>query len=184
VAAGVILAAACNEPEPEPEPELRESSAISDPYLWTQTPPALDPFVARRSGEIVCDPVLGFSPELFGGVPSFEVDTGWCNFVTVQQLAAADLQEGDRLRIRVWHGELTAPEPAEGYVGIALGDEIVWDQSEAIPGPSTPIDAEIELTKAYPEDVDVYFHVDNHGLNTWALLILERDPYETVATAP
>ena len=45
------------------------------------------------------------------------------------------------------------------------------------------MDAEIELTRDYPDDVDVVFHVDNHGMNTWSLLILERHPHED-ADAP
>ncbi len=167
--------------ELEPASEPRDALSLVDHDWWVQASPAMDPYVHRRPQQGAnCDAELGFSPESFvgasGEVPAFEIDTGWCNFLTVEQPALADLRTGEQLRVLLWHYELLAPEPSTAYVALALEGQTVWDETVLIPNEATLIEAVIPVDQPWPEGSAVQFHVDNHGANTWELLEIVREP--------
>ncbi len=161
--------------ESQPLPP-REIVSIAEPEGWAPVPPAQDVYVDRRPSPVRCEPELGYTVEDYIGQQVFKVDTGWCNFITVEQGALVDLRADEIIDLKVWHFELSAPEPAQALLALAIDGESVWEQSVAIPGDAGLIETVIELTRDYPEGAELQFHVDNHGENNWMLFRLEREP--------
>lgn len=172
----VCMVLACELPE-EPSPEPREEVWIIDHDAWALTPPARDVYVERRPpGGVSCEAEVGYRAELFSGVDAFEIDTGWCNFLTVEQALMVDLRSDEQINLRMWHFELDAAEPAEAFLSVALAGVVVWEERVPIPGESDLIDAIIDVDVDYDEQTQIQFHLDNHGANSWALLEVVRQP--------
>lgn len=173
----VTLSLAACAPEPEPLPP-REIVAIAEPTAWEIVPPAQDAYVDRRPSPVRCDPELGYYVEEWAGAQAFKVDTGWCNFLTVQQPARVDLRADEVIDLKVWHFDLRAASPAEAMLGLAIDGEPVWEARVPIPSEEGQVDALIELEHSVPEGAQLQFHLDNHGDNQWILFRLEREPDE------
>ncbi len=155
--------------------EPREPAPLVLPDAWALVPPAEDVYVRRRPSSVRCEAELGYRNDLYAGVPAFEVDTAWCNFITVRQPARVDLRADEILDLRLWHFELVADAPAEAFLGLAIDGEEVWERRVAIPGQPALEAAIIELARDYPEGVEVQFHLDNHGENNYVLLNIDRE---------
>ncbi len=169
----LLLVAGCPAGEDTP-------SEDSDPVLlavidgWERvTDPTRDVFFAVLPSDSPCDE-SGVGVEEFG--LSFEVKTDLCNDVTVAQLTRTDLVAGDEIRIRTWHDVLQSPTPGEGYVGIALAGEIIWEVDVPIPSSYDTINADVVIDGDHPKGTELQFHVHNHGANSWNLLDLQRVP--------
>ena len=171
VAIGGVIACDAEPSMHEPRPPAE----LVDADVWMRTPEALDAYVTRRPAGVMCDPQVGYGSELFGGVPALEINTGWCNFLTVDQPLLADIRPGERLVVSVWHFELWANEPAEAFLGLAIDGEPLWEHRVPIPSESGLVHEAIELDDVYDIGTEVQFHLDNHGLNSWALLSITRD---------
>ncbi|MCS6760404.1 MAG: hypothetical protein MO852_16865 [Candidatus Devosia euplotis] len=126
-----------------------------------------DPFRAFDDGGCA-NPSTGF--ELFGGEPSFGIDAVDCAYVTVAQPTLTSIAEGDPLRFRLWHFELTAPGASSATVALALDGRVVHELYLPIPGPSgldvPRFSAPFEVAAGAP----LHFHVRNHGSNSYSLL--------------
>ncbi len=163
-----LLVAAC------PEPAPAEPTALAVAEGWVRvTDPAVDVFAAERPPEAVCDD-SGYAVEPIE--QSFEVRTGVCDYLTVRQGALEPLAPGDVVEIRVAHEELVSPIASEGYVGLAIDGEIVWEGRTPIPGPAGVLKGEVTIERALPEGAELQFHVHNHGANSWALLSVMVTP--------
>lgn len=140
--------------------------------LWVDVSlDADDPFAERAPSMRECS-LAGWLVEADGT----EVDTGLCNFVSLQQPTLLDARRGDALRVVFFHFDLTSPEPAEGFAALALGDEVVWTYETRIPGPAGYFDEVVELERGAPAGTPLTFHIDNHGQNTWKLGLLQLNP--------
>lgn len=171
VCAALVLAG-CPAGEPEPDPEPVRIASI---HGWTRVvDPATDVFAAMRPAEVPCDEA-GYGLEQLG--LSFEVKTDLCNYVTVRQATMAPLFAGDVLAIRGWHDVLAAPPerpgPTQGYLGLALDGELLWEGTFAIPGPFEVISADVEVADDVPQGAELQYHVHNHGINSWNLADLD-----------
>ncbi|MEM9456649.1 MAG: hypothetical protein AAGF11_20895 [Myxococcota bacterium] len=172
----LLLAVSLSACAPEAPPAPREIAAIADPTAWELVPPAQDVYVQRRPSPVQCDPTQGYYAEQWAGVMAFKVDTGWCNFLTVQQPALVDLRADEVIDLKIWHFELRANAPAQAWLGLAIDGTPVWDTQVPIPGDPGLVEAIIELDRDVPEGAPLQFHVDNHGENQWLLFRLEREP--------
>lgn len=143
---------------------------LVDVDAWVQVERGEDPFWPGLPLRVDCDPLMGMGPAPFGAIDVFEVSTGWCNWATVEQPLLDDVAAGEMVRPRVWHFELTAPEPAEGYAGVAIEGEILWEYRTPIPAPSALASHGWITETEIPAGTLVQFHVDNHGLNSWNLV--------------
>jgi hypothetical protein len=137
---------------------------------WVEVAPGEDPFAPPSPIRIECDPVEGFGTEQFGGYLVFEVLTGVCKWATVEQPLLEDVAAGELFRPRLWHFELTSPEPAEGYAAVAIDGRIVWEYRVSIPSPSALVRHSWVADQDIPAGTPVQFHVDNHGINSWNLV--------------
>ena len=95
------------------------------------------------------------------------------SFSRAQQGSLNAAEAGEELQIRIWHSELNADEPAIGYVGLAIGEDIVWEGEVSIPSEAGPLEGTITLTDSIELGEPLRVHVHNHGENTWTLLQLE-----------
>ncbi len=158
-----VFVAGCGVREVEPLVDLEAFTVVSHE--------AADPFRDQAPSDANCDlATTGY--ELFGGEPSFGVDTMRCGYVTAEARALTHIAEGDQIHIRLWHFDLIAPEAATATVAIAVRGETLYEQFLAIPGPSG-LDAPYFEAPFDAETGDpVHFHVRNHGSNSYALLEL------------
>lgn len=156
------------EEEPKPPPEER---AVVDPHGWMQADAATDAFASMRPPDATCDPVEGFGPDWLGGVPSWEINTDSCNYLTIAQTTIEDVRAGDPMGLRLWHFELASSEPdASAYVGVAIDGTIAWETAIPIPSEAALVTGEWEAPVDAPAGTEVQFHLHNHGVNSWDLL--------------
>jgi hypothetical protein len=162
---GVALCGGCcDEPEQEPPVSLVAGEG------WTRVvDEAADSFAEARPATATCDEAGFYLDPL---TRAFEVDTGLCDFLTIQQPAGEAIAAGDTVFIAIAHGELTAPSPSEGYVGLALDGELVWEYQTPIPAPADVVEAEVEVSRDMAPGGNIQVHFHNHGANTWELTSL------------
>src|SRR5690606_1386281 len=144
------------------------SASLVDATLWEEVPEDSDPFAAHRPADLDCNP-FGYAPEDLQGEPAFYVDTGLCNYLTVEQPSQLAVNPGDTGNVRVYHYELSADEPADGHVAIAIDGVPVWGQVVAIPADPAWVEGRWTAKAEAPRGTKIQFHVRNHGANEWAL---------------
>lgn len=166
---GVALCAGCGEDEGPCTP-----TALIDPQAWTSVALDEDPFAGDRSEGVVCDEE-GIKIEDFGGETSLAVETRLCAFATVHQPTVADLGTCERILVRMWYFELLAPEPSEAHLALATDAGTIWEKTLPIPGPSGLIYESVPVD-ALPAGSELYWHVDNHGTNSYNLLEISGQP--------
>jgi hypothetical protein len=150
---------------PPLDPEPVTIASITD---WTRvTDTDTDVFADMRPPSVRCDE-SGFGLEQFG--LSFEIKTGLCDYLTVAQPTLEPLVEGDVIAIRIWHDQLRAATPGEGYVGLALGGELLWEDTVPIPSEYGTVNADVTIDRDVPAGTELQYHVHNHGINSWNLL--------------
>lgn len=168
---GVGLLGAC---PVEPEPKPPESLSLIELDAWQRVgDPAVDVFADQRPPEALCDDT-GYVVDPLRQV--FEVQTEVCDYLTVSQPTLEPLAPGDVVTVQAYHDMLTAPEPAEGYIGLALDGEIEWEYVVAIPADAAIIEQEFTIDRALPVGTDLQMHVHNHGPNTWELVDVRVTP--------
>jgi hypothetical protein len=88
----------------------------------------------------------------------------------VKQPTQRELAAGDLLKVRLWHFALSAPEPAEAHAALLVAGLRVLDERIAIPQPGALIVRQVRVERDVPAGALVYFHLHNHGANSWALV--------------
>lgn len=172
------LASACN-PDPgttessstaaastttTPDPTGGEMVPLVGAMEWMQVAAAADPLPDHRPAEVIC-PLGAWVFEAQG----LEIDTTGCNYGSFTQPAKVDVGEGKRIVASLYHFDLTAAEPATAHAALLIGETIVWEQEIAIPGPANAFMIDLPSPVAAPAGTPVYFHLHNHGQNTWTL---------------
>ncbi len=137
------------------------------PEDWAPVDAEQDPF-DDRPPDVDC-PIHGAKAE--DGI--FEVETDICHYGTFAHPIAADLRAGDTIEATVWHLQLWAEQRAEGHVALMLGDRLLWEDRIPIPGREAVYPVEVTLEEEAPAGTPLYFHVHNHGANSWRLLEVE-----------
>ena len=132
---------------------------------WVPTPLVTDPLASHRPFDLRCK--RPFSPEH----DALEIDTRTCNYASASQPLSRPLEVGDRLAIRMWWYPLASQEPSEAHIALLLGNEIVWEEHVAIPGPADVRELELESPASFGVDDEITIHLHNHGYNNW---IFER----------
>jgi hypothetical protein len=155
------------------EPEPRQLVTAAD---WLVVPPERDVFVAMRPETVECPPSDGYAAVDFGGEPAFEVHTQFCNYLTVEQPLVDDVAAGELVNVRVWHFQLSAPEPAVGYTAVAVEGAVRWEQEVEIPADSGLLSSGWVTDHELPAGTLVQFHVHNHGFNSWSLIEITAEP--------
>ena len=146
-------------------------------FDWAVTELQQDPFKELWSNQVRCGEDE-HAPEMLGNIWVYSVQTGTCNWLTIQQPSLSAVRVGDRIRMKVWHFALSAPEPASAWVGIATADGILAQMMEPIPHPARLIELEFKVQMPIAENTPIYFHISNHGTNSWHLLDIQINPEE------
>ena len=112
------------------------------------------------------------------GSASLDVDTGACNYLTVTAPLLEKVSPRDVLGIYVSHDVLTAEEPALAHVAIQIGDWVALDGTVPIPALNDLLLEEIAPPRAFAAGTPVWYHLHNHGENTWNMYepsLVEQD---------
>lgn len=141
---------------------------------WTLTTAEQDPF-DDRPPSVQC-PAYAATPEVLGAEPAFGVDTGFCSYLTAIQPTRSAVAVGETLKVRLWHFDLSAPEPAEAHAALTVDGVVVMDERIAIPAPGGLLVKRVQALRTIPEGAPVYFHLHNHGANSWALVEVSVGP--------
>ena len=139
--------------------------ATIDHAQWREVTAAEDPFEDRPL-EVDCS-IVGFGTEELTGETTFSVDTRLCRYLTARQPLLTELRDGERLDLRFWHFELAAPEPTDAHLAVRIGEHVQWETTLSIPRPAGLVNESLAITEHVPAGEAVYFHVHNHGINSY-----------------
>lgn len=141
---------------------------------WQRLDAAADPF-EDRPAEVVCL-ASGVIPQTLSGESVLDVETGACPYVTVTQPTQRDVLPGEVIKVRLWHFELSAPDPAEAHAVVMVDGLRVVDERIPIPAPGGLVVRQVRVERAIPAGAPVHFHLHNHGANSWALVEVSAGP--------
>lgn len=144
------------------------TQSLVTPMGWEQVAAADDPLADHRPASVMC-PLGAWVYEAQG----LEVSTATCNYGMFTQPSLVDVAAGARLTASVYHFDLVAAEPATAHVALLIGTTVIWEQEIAIPGPANAFTIDLPAPSAFPKGTPVYFHLHNHGQNTWTMAGLE-----------
>lgn len=147
---------------------------LVDHLRWELLEAAGDPF-DDRPATTECMP-RGLVAEDLGGEIAYQIDTRFCDYATVTQTSSAAIAAGDHLRFRMFHFALNAPEPAEAHAALRIGSETVWEERFPIPSDSALVLHDWQAETAVPAETPIFFHLHNHGDNTWLFVELSTGP--------
>jgi hypothetical protein len=137
---------------------------LIDHTEWTAANAEEDPF-GDRPASVDCKAGLGWTIETLELNHTLTVDTNECNYLTAMHPLGRDLAAGTPLEVRLWHFELQGS--GESHVAVRVGEELILDKRIPIPSQSQLVDETIPLAADRPAGTPVYFHVHNHGNNTY-----------------
>ena len=146
-----------------------ELGAVLTYDQWAYVAPADDPFFDHADGAEPC-PSIGYEAE--NGF--FELETDYCAIGTFSQATALELPAGSRIEFVVWNLDLWAPEPYEAVRALHIGDLEVWTDSVAVPGDEDVSELQFDVPVDVPAGTRAWFHLRNHGINSWRLGDVER----------
>lgn len=155
-------------------PVRQSRVSLVDHDLWTRVNEADDPFGDRPASVYCVD--MATKAEPLTGEPSYGVDTVDCNYVTVSEPSLVDVAAGEILEVSLAHFELTAPSNSEAHLSVRLGETTLLDKRVPIPSPAAVITERVVATEPVPAGTPVYFHVHNHGENSYALVSVSTGP--------
>jgi hypothetical protein len=154
-----------------------ERTSLVDSSAWQVMSPSEDPFDDRP--EDASCPDGAYMPEFLAEEPVFSVDTGGCTYLTARQRTLRHITAGETLVLRVWHFALTASESAMAHVAVRVGEKTLLDASVPIPAMGGLLHVEEVASESIPQGVAVYFHLHNHGNNSWSFVELSTGPSES-----
>jgi hypothetical protein len=99
----------------------------------------------------------------------FEVETDSCAWSVFSQPLLADASAGEMVEFVSWHLDLWAPEQATARVVFQIGEEVLWDETFDVPGPAAIEPHSIPLSSRHVAGEVAYWHIANHGYNSWRL---------------
>ena len=144
------------------------SLSLVDVDAWTGQSAANDSLPGHRPADVQCPSNSWYSED-----GALEVETGYCNYLSLVQPSQAALKAGDTLHLVLWHGDLVFEQPATAHVAVTVAGKTVWETQVAIPAEANIYDLRVPVNFDAPAGSAVEYHLHNHGYNTWTLLQLE-----------
>ena len=154
-----------------------ERTSLVASNAWRVMGAVDDPFDDRPEGASCPDGA--YMAELLSETPVFSVDTGDCTYLTAEQRSLRHVVAGEKLVVRVWHFALHASESALAHVAVRVGERTLLDTTVPIPAAGGLINIEQAASESIPEGAPVYFHLHNHGDNSWSLVELSTGPVDS-----
>ena len=142
--------------------------SLVDVEDWQSQDATTDSLAGHRPDTVSCPENAWYEED---GV--LEVETGYCNYLSLRQPSKAGVSKGDNIHLVLWHGQLRFDEPAEAHVAVSIGGKVIWELETGIPDAGAVYDVTIPSTITAPPGEMVEFHLHNHGYNSWTLLTLE-----------
>jgi hypothetical protein len=163
-AIAVVLLSACGP---------KEKASLIAAESWTEMSAAEDPYAAYRPGPDACPPT-SFGVEDLGGENSLFVDAEKCAYLTVSQPASVEIDEDDRLHLRIWHYQLVALKASTATIALTIGGNVVLEEYVPIPSESGLIRPMTVAGFESEPGAPIIFHIRNHGSNSYNLIELSR----------
>jgi hypothetical protein len=153
----------------------QESVALTDNEEWSKTLSAQDPWWGEDSAEELCEP-MDYGPETTPIGMLFDIDTSFCGYLTVDQTLLAEVPVGELFRLKLVQYALTESE-GPYLLAVAIGEPpvTVWETTIEVPSDFQVFDLTWPAARTYLVDEPVYFHLSNHGENTWSFVNLTRE---------
>ncbi|MEH6581470.1 MAG: hypothetical protein V7754_06000 [Halioglobus sp.] len=129
-----------------------------------------DSLVGHRPATVDCPDNSWYNED-----DALEVETGYCNYLSLSQPSKVDIQTGETLHLVLWHGDLAFEAPASSHVAISIAGNIVWEADVEIPADAEIFDVRVPLDFSAPSGSTIEYHLHNHGYNSWTLLQLELE---------
>ena len=171
-----LIIISCDDSNKAPTPESSTGPFVHN-YAWATTELRQDPFNTYWSDHVVCgEDEHGL--ELLADIWAYSIQTGNCNWLTLEQPTLSTIHKGDIVRAEIWHFFLSALEPASARVALATKDGILAEAIELIPQPARLMELEFSAVKSIEKNTPIYFHISNHGTNSWHLLNIQINPEE------
>lgn len=152
---------------------------LVDNLLWEVVLPADDPFYPADDSEVVLCPESEYGSEVEGSDAWFSVKTVACNYLTVRQPLLVDVPADAQLRVRLWHFKFTLTEGTFTHA-IAVGSppDTFWEAELPLPITESgllPYEL-VPISRSLSAGEPVYWHLNNHGLNSWHLIEFSAHP--------
>jgi hypothetical protein len=170
-------------PDPEdagpqrPAPGTVES--LIDNHQWSLVAAADDPwYPADGDVPTVCTEVETGIEAFPDPEPDwFEITTAKCAYATARTQILVPAFEGGSLRLRLWRFAMKAADgPFD--LELAFGDppEVFWKKEFPAPSfESELICDDIPIPRFVPQGEDLWWHLKNHGDNTWGMIELSAE---------
>jgi hypothetical protein len=154
-----------------------EPVSLIDNWLWIQVSGDNDPFDHTRRAETTVCPEAELNVEQLPDGDWFDVITKNCAYVTVTQPLLADIPTGGTLKIRIWHFAITMGNgPFTLAIQIGKESEPLWTITKPFPSDSGLIFDEFTTQNDYTKGTPIYYHISNHGNNSWGLIEFSYNP--------
>jgi hypothetical protein len=150
------------------EPTGEVDQRLVDVDAWAVQATAADSLAEHRPDDLQCPDNSWYNED-----GALEVETGYCNYLSLAQPSLVSVEAGDTLHLVLWHGDLVFEQPATAHVAVSIDGKLVWENGVNIPAEANLFDARISLPFDAPAGSKVEYHLHNHGYNTWTLLQLE-----------
>jgi hypothetical protein len=150
-------------------------ASLIEHEAWAILGGADDPWLSHASPESYCT-----NASIYGEEGTLEIDTTECDYIALHQPALIPITAGDLLEIIAWHSWLFDDDPnvsdTTAHVLLQIEDTPLWDHTITIPAEPDAFSVLWNADTAFPVGTDVYFHIHNHGSNTYNLLSIEVLP--------
>lgn len=170
--ASLLLACGGADAQPDREPPaLAAPVQLTQAESWLLAAPQSDPFAELEPGRVRCAEAALLVEGMW-----IEVSTVTCNYATLVFTFPQASRAGNLIRGEVAWSTLAAIDPAVATLAFALGERELWSHEVAIPGTANLVTVELELPVTVRAGDALYFHVHNHGYNSWQLSPLTLAP--------
>lgn len=149
------------------EPRHASTSLVSH-ASWRLVTPEEDPYWLDDDARIPCE-----LQDLEVGDDSIEVNTRYCNHATLTQPSLRAIRVHDSVHQELWWQPLVSETAAQARLRLRIGDAELLRDDLPIPGPADVRHHHSTFAMEVPAGTPIYFHVSNHGINSYTLHLLE-----------
>jgi hypothetical protein len=147
-----------------------ETIDLVSPSSWQRLDADLDPYPEHRPEGASCPETSWFEED---GL--LEIETSDCDYINLTQPSAAEIREGDRLELLVFHSSLSSiDQPAEAHLVVLVDGLPILNETISIPSDSQIYEIDTSIQATAEAGAPVVVHLHNHGGNTWKLAYLRR----------
>ncbi len=161
-------------------PLLPSGAHLVDNGSWVLMPEETDPWsTGRDPAKVPCVQADLLVEEVGNDERWMSVNTQNCGYATLSQPLLEDVPDCSTLLVHIWYFKFLAPkETSVGYeiivtVGDPLldgGEPLLRVTGDTLPDESGLIYEVVQTKRAYSAGEPVYYHVSNHGQNSWEFI--------------